>query len=121
MSYSTGLPPPNALSMPHTNNNPRIPWGRTNPHPAKWRVQCSNPQAEKIIAEVYAEFVKLHSMDYNMRIELQMRKDVQARLETQLQYQSRCLQAAEKQASDLRERISILEVELACQMQEHLQ
>jgi hypothetical protein len=118
MSFSTNLPPPDAPSMPQTNNITRLPRGRT--HPAKWRVQCSNPQAEKIIAEVYAEFVKLHSMDYNMRIELQMRKDVQARLETQLQYQSRCLQEAEKQAFDLRERIRILEVELAYQKQEHL-
>lgn len=56
-----------------------------------------------------------------MRIELQMRKDVQARLETQLQYQNHCLQAAEKQTFDLRERVSILEAALACQKREHLQ
>lgn len=66
-------------------------------------MQCSNLQVEKIIAEVYAEFVKLHRMGHNVRIELQMRKE------------------GERQAFDLRERISILEVELACQKQEHLQ
>lgn len=33
--------------------------------------QCPNPQAEKIIAEIYAELIKLHSMDHNMGIELQ--------------------------------------------------
>lgn len=121
MSYSTALPPLNAPPAPHTNNSPRPTWGRTNPHPAKQRSQCPNPQVEKIIAEIYAEFIKLHSMDHNMRIELQLRKDVQARLESQLQYQNRCLQAAEKQAFDLRERVSILEVELACQKREHLQ
>jgi hypothetical protein len=107
--------------MPQKNKNPRFPWGRTNSHPADWKIQGSNPRAERIIAEVYAEFVKLHNIDYNLRIELQMRKDVQARLETQIQYQSRRLHEAETQAIDLRERIRILEVELACQKQEHLQ
>ena len=121
MSYSTASPPRNAPLVLHTNNNTRRPWGRTGPYPAKQRAQCSNPQAEKIITEIYAEFIKLHGMDHNMRIELQTRKEVQARLEAQLQYQNHCLPAAEKQTFDLRERISILEAELACQKREHLQ
>lgn len=121
MSFPSALPPPNAPSMPQTNKNPRFPWRRPNSQPADRKIQGSNPQAEKIIAEVYAEFVKLHSIDYNLRIELQMRNDVQARLETQIRHQSRRLQEAEKQAFDLRERIRILEVELSCQKQEHLQ
>lgn len=47
-----------------------------------------------------------------MRDDIQKKKDEQTRLEAYIRYQDRCLQAAEKRAWRLEERVNQLEVEL---------
>jgi hypothetical protein len=66
-----------------------------------------------IITQVYAEYTKLLVMYYKMSDMLQKGKDERAELETQMEYQSYCLQAAEQRAWGLEALVNKLEVELA--------
>lgn len=111
---------PNTLSAPTTNHHPQLSWEPKIPHPANKGMQRVNSRQEEIITQIYAEYSMLsHTnhelliMNHEMRDDIQKRKDEQTRLEAQIIYQERCLQAAEKRAWRLEERVNQLEVELA--------
>lgn len=111
---------PNALAARTVYHHPQMSWEPTIHHSANKGMQRVNSRHEKIIAQIYAEYSKLSNenhqlliMNHEMRDDIQKKKDEQTRLEAHIRYQDRFLQAAEKRAWRLEERVNQLEVELA--------
>lgn len=118
--FAAVSPSPSAYPVLPTKNHPNIPRRMIHPPFSQQNTQHAKGRLEIIIAQIYAEYIKLHGMNDEIRDMLQKEKWEKEEIQGYLQEErrekeelQRHIQAAEERAWGYEKQVNKLTVKLA--------